>query len=191
MPATTTPLPPMPNLDNPAPSDETAPVALDRMLHAWQSNFTAGRSPSTVSLAFLDWAAHAANSPFETAALGGTALVQWQRLARAAMDGEKAISPPPGDHRFDHPAWQARPYSLLTQAVLLGEEWWESVVSAPGGVDPNNERIAAFAVRQWLDLVSPSNFPWLNPEVIEATRIERRRQPRGGNAELATRPGSG
>ena len=88
---------------------------------------------STVSLAFLDWAAHAANSPFQTAALGGTALAQWQRLAHAAMDGEKAISPPPGDHRFDHPAWQARPYSLLTQAVLLGEEWWDSVVSAPGG----------------------------------------------------------
>jgi polyhydroxyalkanoate synthase len=178
MPATTTPLPPIPNLDDPVTSRETVPVALDRMLHAWQSSFTAGRSPSTVSLAFLDWAAHATNSPFQTAALGGTALAQWQRLAHAAMDGERTISPPPGDHRFDHPAWQVRPYSLLTQAVLLGEEWWESVVSAPGGVDPHNERIAAFAMRQWLDLVSPSNFPWLNPEVIEATRAS-------GGANLA------
>ena len=45
-------------------------------------------------------------------------------------------------------------------------------------VDPHNERIAAFAMRQWLDLISPSNFPWLNPEVIEATRAS-------GGADLA------
>ena len=27
----------------------------------------------------------------------------------------------------------------------------------------------SFAVRQMLDVASPSNLPWLNPEVIEAT----------------------
>jgi polyhydroxyalkanoate synthase len=65
---------------------------------------------------------------------------------------------------------QQRPYDLLTQAVLLGEEWWDSIVRSPGGVDPHNQRIVAFTVRQWLDLMSPSNIPWLNPEVIDATR---------------------
>jgi polyhydroxyalkanoate synthase len=140
------------------------------VLHAWQSRFTAGRSPSTIGLALLDWAVHAANAPFQTAALGGTALEQWQRLARTAMGGEKAIAPLPDDRRFSAPAWQRRPYDLLTQAVLLGEEWWDSVVQSPGGVDRPNERIVAFTVRQWLDLMSPSNVPWLNPEVIAATR---------------------
>jgi|GEM_PF-4138354 len=47
-------------------SDATIPVLLDRMLHVWQSQLTGGRSPSTVGLAFLDWAAHAANALFET-----------------------------------------------------------------------------------------------------------------------------
>ncbi|HVC59701.1 MAG TPA: alpha/beta fold hydrolase [Acetobacteraceae bacterium] len=148
----------------------TTPADLDRLLHAWQSRFTGGRSPSTVSLAFRDWAAHAMNAPFQTADLGRTALAQWQRLAQAAMQGKTAIAPRPGDHRFAHPAWQKPPYDLLTQAVLLGEEWWDSVVHASGGVGRPNERIVAFTVRQWLDMMSPSNVPWLNPEVIDATR---------------------
>ncbi len=148
----------------------TTPENLDRMLHNWQSRFTGGRSPSTVALAFMDWAAHTANAPFKTAALGRTAMEQWQRLARTMMGGENSIAPQSGDHRFIHPAWQQRPYNLLTQSVLLGEEWWDKAVKTAGGVSPPNERMITFTVRQFLDLVSPSNIPWLNPEVIEATR---------------------
>jgi hypothetical protein len=38
------------------------------MLHAWQSRYTAGRSPSTLGIGFFDWVARAANAPFQTAA---------------------------------------------------------------------------------------------------------------------------
>src|ERR1700689_4107849 len=112
----------------------STPESLDRMLHVWQSRYTGGRSPSTVSLALLDWAAHAANSPFQTAALAGTAFAQWSRLAHTAMGNEAAIAPKLDDHRFVAPAWQHYPYNLLSQAVLLGEEWWDSVVQSPNGV---------------------------------------------------------
>jgi polyhydroxyalkanoate synthase len=118
----------------------------------------------------LDWAAHAANEPFRTASLGKAAFIQWQRLATAMLGGSAAIAPPAGDHRFSNAAWARRPYDLLVQSVLLGEEWWSKVVQSPGGVSPRNERMVAFTVRQWLDMVSPSNVAWLNPEVIEATR---------------------
>ena len=157
----------------PSPPVVTRAADFDRILHDWQSRFTGGTSPSTLGLAFLDCAAHAANAPFQTAELGRTAIEQWFRLWRIAVGGEKAISPLPGDHRFAHPAWRQPPYSLITQAVLLGEEWRDSVVRSQRGVDPHNERIVAFSVRQWLDLMSPSNVPWLNPEVIEATRATR------------------
>jgi polyhydroxyalkanoate synthase subunit PhaC len=156
------------------PSSICPPVPI-----ADKSRLTGGRSPSTVGLAFLDWAAHAANAPFQTAALGRTALAQWQRLMRAAMGGETVIGPRPGDDRFTHPAWKQRPYDLLIQAVLLGEEWWDSVVRSPGGVSQPSQRMVAFCMRQWLDLMSPSNVPWLNPEVIQATRMS-------GGANLAT-----
>jgi polyhydroxyalkanoate synthase subunit PhaC len=142
----------------------------DRRLHAWQSRFTGGRSPSTVALAYLDWAAHAVNAPFQTAELGRTAVAQWHRLFRTAIGEDVPLDPRPGDRRFADPAWQHHPFDWLTQAVLLGEAWWDSVVHSPDGVNPRNRRIVAFTVRQWLDLVSSSNIPWLNPEVIEATR---------------------
>src|SRR3984957_20446544 len=146
------------------------PENLDRMLHVWQSRYTGGRSPSTVGLALVDWAAHATNSPFQTAALAGPAFAQWSRWVRTAMGAEAGITPKPDDHRFVAPAWQQYPYNLLTQAVLLGEEWWESVAQSPNGVGRPNARIVAFSVRQWLDLMSPSHVPCLNPEVLEATR---------------------
>jgi polyhydroxyalkanoate synthase len=152
------------------PPPGVAPAEVDQWLHAWQSRFTGGRSPSTVALAYLDWAAHAANAPFQTAELGRAAVAAWARLLRIAAGTEPKLTPPPGDHRFASPAWQQHPYDLLTQAVLLGEQWWDGVVDGPAGVNPRNRRIVSFTVQQWLDLISPSNVPWLNPEVIEATR---------------------
>jgi len=152
------------------PPDLATGAVLDQMLHAWQSHFTGGRSPSTLGIAFLDWAAHAVNAPFEMAELGGVAQAQWVRLAQAAATGEAAIDPAPGDNRFADPAWQQFPFNMMTQSVLLGEEWWDRLVRSPHGVGRPNKRIVAFSVRQWLDLVSPSNIPWCNPEVINATR---------------------
>jgi polyhydroxyalkanoate synthase len=152
------------------PVPMSAPAEFDRLLHAWQSRFTAGRSPSTVGLALLDWAAHAANAPFQMADLGRTALDHWLRLGQIATGFQDPIRPPAGDRRFADPAWRKPPFDLLTQAVLLGEDWWDSLVRSPPGVSRPNERIVAFTVRQWLDLISPSNVPWLNPEVISATQ---------------------
>ena len=37
-------------------------------------------------------------------------------------------------------------------------------------IPPHDSNRVAFALRQLLDTVSPSNFPWLNPEVIRRTR---------------------
>ncbi len=74
------------------------------------------------------------------------------------MGGENSIAPA-ADHRFRHPAWRQLPYNLLTQAVLLGEEWLGQAVRGAGGVTPANEHMVAFNVRQWLDLISPSNVP--------------------------------
>ena len=76
------------------------PADYDRLLHAWQSRFTGGRSPSTLGLAFMDWAVHAANAPFGTVALGRSAFTHGMRLGQAALGGETAIVPPAGDHRF-------------------------------------------------------------------------------------------
>jgi len=148
------------------------PAELDRALHAWQSRFTGGKSPSTLSLAWLDWAMHAANAPFGGAALGVSALQQWRRLWQGAYGGAPSISPESGDHRFAGPAWRQPGYDFMVQAVLLGEQWLGGVVQSPTGIAPSNRRLLEDAVKQWLDVVSPSNLAWLNPEVAAASRTE-------------------
>jgi polyhydroxyalkanoate synthase len=148
----------------------TTEADLDQQLHAWQSRFTGGLSPSTVALACLDWAAHAANSPFEAMTWGRSALQRWQDLLLAALGGPPAIVPPLDDHRFLAPAWQRRPYSLLAQALLLQEAWWDDVISSQQGASETSRHTVTFTVRQCLDMLSPSNNPWLNPEVLEAVQ---------------------
>jgi polyhydroxyalkanoate synthase subunit PhaC len=142
--------------------------ALDRWLHAAEGRATFGLSPAGPWLAFLDWATHLRNAPFYRAGLAELALTQWQRLGRAAF-GEAAITPKPGDHRFSNPAWQALPFNLIAQAFLLSEQWWARAAEGPEGVSTGNRRIVSFATRQLVDIFSPSNLPWLNPEVIGAT----------------------
>jgi polyhydroxyalkanoate synthase len=64
---------------------------LDRLWHSWHSRFTGGRSTSAASLAVLDWAAHAANAPFQMAGIQRAGFAQWHRLARITFGQEPAV----------------------------------------------------------------------------------------------------
>jgi len=161
----------------PAPSGVPALAELDRLVHAGEGRASLGLSPLAPALAILDWSAHLANAPFRRLELAGSALAQWARFVRAALDplSRPAITPDPGDHRFTDPAWKTLPFSLAEQSFLLAEEWWLAAAGSGEGVTRTTARIVPLMVRQWLDVFSPSNIPWLNPEVIEATRSTRGR----------------
>jgi len=79
------------------------------------------------------------------------------------------IEPTPTDHRFRDPHWREPPFHRWMQAFLLAEQWWAEATDGPAGVNAADQRVVAFGVRQWVDMVSPSNAPWLNPEVLRAT----------------------
>ncbi|MGE4341245.1 MAG: PHA/PHB synthase family protein [Pigmentiphaga sp.] len=143
------------------------PFALDRMLHAQEARLTSGLSPSSFWLACADWAIHLANAPARRAALSMKAVEQWKQYLEAAA-GNHVIDPAPQDHRFRSPLWQRPPYNLLYQGFLLAEEWWAQASDGGPAVGHHNQQIVSFAARQWMDIFSPSNIPWLNPEVIEA-----------------------
>jgi polyhydroxyalkanoate synthase len=125
--------------------------------------------------AWMDWGVHLACSPGRRAELLGSA---WQKAFRLdawayedLVTGETppGVSPPPQDYRFSEPGWSAWPFSLMQQQFLLGQQWWEEATSDVPGVTPQHEKAIAFAARQMLDAVSPSNFPWTNPAVLERT----------------------
>jgi polyhydroxyalkanoate synthase len=142
---------------------------LDRLLHAIEGRSTSGLSLSSLWLAFADWSIHLANAPFKRLELAQAATRQCHRLLDA-LRGSQVIRPAAGDHRFEAPAWGEFPFGVIHQAFLLAEEWWGWVSDGGRGVNRRNAQIVAFAIRQWIDFFSPSSAPWLNPEVIQATR---------------------
>jgi polyhydroxyalkanoate synthase len=142
---------------------------LDRLLHAIEGRATSGLSLASLWFAFADWSIHLANSPFKRLELMQAATRQFHRLL-GALRGSQVIRPSANDHRFEDPAWREFPFSVIHQAFLLVEEWWGWVSDAGRGVNRRDAQIVAFAIRQWIDVFSPSNAPWLNPEVIRATR---------------------
>ena len=93
-------------------------------------------------------------------------------LIARAQRGETVITPAPDDHRFQDLEWLKEPFHAWMQAFLIVEQWWAEATEGPPGVAESDRRVVAFGVRQWVDMFSPSNIPWLNPEVVRATREE-------------------
>jgi polyhydroxyalkanoate synthase len=141
---------------------------LDRMIHAWQGHLTGGASPLALSAGINDWALHLWNAPFRRAQLALAAASLLLRLPSIAA-GATAVEPGSSDHRFLHEGWRRLPFHFWQQAFLLAEEWADEATRGLPGVANTNERLVNFAARQWLDIFSPSNLPWANPEIIEKT----------------------
>lgn len=70
------------------------------------------------------------------------------------------------DKRFKDEAWQEMPYyDLLKQSYLLGSRQLHEFVDQ-AQVDDKTKLQLRFYARQFIDAMSPSNFPATNPEVI-------------------------
>ena len=70
------------------------------------------------------------------------------------------------DRRFKDDAWQEMPYyDLLKQTYLLGSRQLHEFVDR-AQVDDKTRLQLRFYARQFIDAMSPSNFPATNPEVI-------------------------
>ncbi len=133
-------------------------------------------SPSTALGAYSDWMQHLLASPAKQWELTEIAIQNAMRWARAASAGPAdncwCIEPLPQDKRFDDPAWRERPYVWFAQALLLQQSWWQHATTGVPGVSPHHERMVEFTARQWLDMISPSNFVALNPVVTRRTLEE-------------------
>ena len=70
------------------------------------------------------------------------------------------------DKRFKDDAWNEQPYyELLKQSYLLGSRQLHEFVDR-AQVDDRTKLQLRFYARQYIDAMSPSNFPATNPEVI-------------------------
>jgi polyhydroxyalkanoate synthase len=150
--------------------------ALDYTKEASIARFTGGLSPAALSMAFADWFIHLASAPgkrLELATLAASNLNRIGDYVFRSMAGHAAAplaDPAPGDHRFRADVWQTEPYRLWQQTFLLTEQWWQAATRNVPGTTKHHENVVAFGTRQLLDIASPTNSPFTNPEVIHRTQ---------------------
>jgi polyhydroxyalkanoate synthase len=83
---------------------------------------------------------------------------------------EPLAKPAPGDSRFRDPEWTENPFfDFCKQAYLLGVNWADDLVRDAEGVEDHTRRRAQFYLSQITSALSPSNFPFTNPEVLRMT----------------------
>jgi poly[(R)-3-hydroxyalkanoate] polymerase subunit PhaC len=150
---------------------------VDRAAHAGAAHLTGGLDPSALAGAFSDWFVHLLFSPGKRLRLAEKAARKWLRFANQAIRSSATmqplapcIEPLPRDRRFRAAEWQQWPFSLWYQAFLLQQQWWHNATHDVRGVTRRHENVVAFCARQWLDMLSPSNFIATNPEVLRRTR---------------------
>ena len=165
---------------------------IDRALRAGLARLTGGLSPHATAAALSDWGQHLARAPgrqMELAERAGTNMAKlWAYGMHTMMTPDAApaapFTPRPYDHRFTHPGWAKPPFNLWQQGFLATLDWWDAAThDLPGMQEKNGERVN-FMVRQMLDMVSPSNFPATNPEIIDRIKSSGGENLRAGQANL-------
>ena len=92
------------------------------------------------------------------------------RLMNPQKQVEPVIKPEKGDRRFNAPAWTENPFfDALKQTYLLVASNMLKMASQVEGLNEHQKHKMLFYVRQFLDSISPTNFAFSNPQVIEET----------------------
>lgn len=85
---------------------------------------------------------------------------------KSATNTDSHVQAPRGDRRFKDEVWSQSPYyDLLKQSYLLNSKQLTEFVDE-ALIDDKSKLQLRFYARQFIDAMSPSNFPATNPEVI-------------------------
>lgn len=96
----------------------------------------------------------------------------WQQSTAAwlGQSTEPVATPDQGDRRFRHEDWQQNfVFDYIKQSYLLTARWLHTTITDVDGLDDRTRRKLDFYTRQFVDALSPTNFPATNPEVLRAT----------------------
>jgi len=155
------------------PSDE---YHLDHMLHGYMTKLTGGISPIALGLAGFDWWSNLMFSPAKQKMLLQSywdkkmLINQYALNSALGIDVGSVINRPQTDQRFASEYWQKWPFNVLGQAFLLRQAWWDEATSDVRGVSEHHLSVVSYMARQVLDIISPSNSPLTNPDVLQTTK---------------------
>lgn len=149
-------------------------TALDNVFKANMARLTGGISPAGFISLYFTWATHLALSPGKQVSLIEKMYRKAFKLSLSSPSLMQAksptcIEPLPQDKRFCGSSWQQWPYNYIYQNFLFSQQWWHNATTDIDGLSKADERSVSFIARQVLDRFSPSNIPFLNPEVMQKT----------------------
>ena len=92
---------------------------------------------------------------------------QQSKILSQVQSGDAPPPPPKGDRRFTNAQWQENPFfSCLMQNYLMSGETLLKVIDKVDMSD-KDKQLLRFVARQYVDAIAPSNFPMMNPDVME------------------------
>lgn len=88
----------------------------------------------------------------------------------AKMWGQPTEAVITGDRRFDDDSWEENlTADVMKQTYLITSQWLLAMVDGLEQVNPELHQRTKFWAQQYMDALSPSNYPFTNPEVIQET----------------------
>ncbi|MCX5514631.1 class I poly(R)-hydroxyalkanoic acid synthase [Kaistia algarum] len=118
------------------------------------------------------WRSEPARSIEAQSKLFGRYFALWTAMMQrmSGMSVRPVAEPEARDKRFRDPQWTDSLYfDFFKQLYLITVQWAEEMVDKADGLDPHTQLQARFYVRQIANAISPSNFPFTNPEVLRDT----------------------
>lgn len=147
---------------------------LDHALQATVGKITHGISPAALAMAFLDWYIHLSFNPAKQVALLELTRENYLTIFSTMLThNQPNLAVTPNDKRFKDTSWQEQPYRYLYESFLMMQNWWHTAATNVHGVSKHHEEVVDFTIRQMIDIFSPSNYPWSNPEVKHVALAER------------------
>lgn len=139
----------------------------NKLFQANLGKLTSGISPADLGTAWCAWILQLAQSPGHLMKLAFYPNMHAGDLINNIIKYEKICDGK--DIRFQKECWNDMPWRWYAENFLLFENWWERATTDIPGLSKRIERKVSFVARQFLDAISPSNFIWTNPELLEAT----------------------
>ena len=118
----------------------------------------------------MAWLMHPQELLRAASALSGDLIALQAHVMRRAMgmQSDDVIGPNSDDARFADPIWtNSASWDITKEWYLALTHRLQDMAFETPGLSDKERRRAAFWSREWLNMVSPSNFFWLNPVAME------------------------
>ncbi|PKO87624.1 MAG: alpha/beta hydrolase, partial [Betaproteobacteria bacterium HGW-Betaproteobacteria-10] len=118
----------------------------------------------------MAWLMHPQELTRAVNALSGDLFALQTHVMRRAVGIPSAdvIQPNADDARFANPVWtDSASWDIIKEVYLAFTRRLEDMLFETPGLSDKERRRSAFWLRNWLNMVAPTNFFWLNPVAME------------------------